>query len=438
MHPSRARSAIVAIVIGAALSGAGRAARAQQPAVADTSATNVDEGLAVPLGIPVARGGSGTSWLPDASSHSAVIKRQGDWELALHGSVYLDYMAVSGTRGAGQLNSVNWVMLGAAHELGGGLLRLRTMLSAEALTIQEPGYPQLLQVATAYQGQTVSDREPPEAPVMELAALYERAVGSDAGLSLYLAPVGEPSLGPVSYLHRPAAAFDPIAPLGHFLQDLSHVSDGVITAGAFTRRLKVEGSVFNSAHPDPSTGYAYSFHLNGYSGRLFWNPVDSWSVSAWAGHLAASTGAHSHDATTRFGASALYAGDPTERNAWTASFVWGAEVPATGGRMINSVLAESSMGIDSTIVVFGRGEWVQRTPAQLALIGAVPPVSDVGALTLGVARRLRRFGAFAVWAGAGGTLTVVSADLEPFYGGQYLLGGLAYLRLGVAGGHSGE
>src|SRR2546430_14702294 len=76
---------------------------------------------------------------------------------------------------------------------------------------------ELLQVAEPYQGATVTDRQHPHDLVSELAVVYERPVGA-AGLSLYLAPVGEPGLGPVAYMHRPSAAYDPVAPLGHHAQ----------------------------------------------------------------------------------------------------------------------------------------------------------------------------------------------------------------------------
>ena len=260
------------------------------------------------------------------------------------------------------------------------------------------------------------------------------AVASDLAFSAYVAPVGEPALGPVPYLHRPAAAADPIAPLSHFFQDVTHVSYGVLTAGVFSRRWKLEGSLFNSAHPDPNTGYAYDVQLNGYSGRLGWNPGNSWSVSAWAGHLAASTGAHSHDATTRVGASALYASPDSARGAWSTSVVWGADIPVTTGRALNSVLVESSVDFGAN-TFFARGEWVQRTPAQLALIGAVPPVSDVGALTVGGARRIFTIGWFVTSVGAAGTLTIVSSDLEPFYGGQFLASGLLYVKVALNRSH---
>lgn len=381
-----------------------------------------------PLGIPVGRVGSGTAWLPDAAGHQGVMLAHGAWDVSVHGSVVFYYDAQSGIRSAGQLGSLNWLMLEALRPLGAGLLRLRTMVSAEALTVSEPGYPQLLQVASAYAGQTVTDREHPEAPVMETAALYEHAVGPVVGLSAYLAAVGEPALGPVSYPHRPSAAVDPLAPLGHAIQDVTHTTYGVGTIGLFSRALKLEASVFNGAHPDPSAGFAYHVRLDSYSARLTWNPAATWSLSAWGGHLAAGSGAHAHDATTRVGLSALYSKARSKGGAWSTALIWAADIPVTTRRPVHTLLVESSVAIDRN-TLFGRGEYVQRTAADLALIGSVPPVLDIGAASVGYARRLFELGDFAAWTGARGTMSVVPAELAPFYGRRLPLGGLLYVNL---------
>src|SRR3989454_6453386 len=85
---------------------------------------------------------------------------------------------------------------------------------------------------------------------MELAALYERPVGRNLGLSVYLAPVGEPAVGPVAFPHRPSAADDPLAPISHHWQDGTHITFGVVTAGGFTRAAKPEGSWVNGRAAD--------------------------------------------------------------------------------------------------------------------------------------------------------------------------------------------
>ena len=245
-------------------------------------------------GVSLTRMSSGTAWLPDAARLRAYHATLGAWAVMLHGAVFLQYDRQSGTRAAEQLGSINWLMAVATRPVGRGAVRVRAMVSAEPWTVTGRGYPELLQVAEPYLGTTVTDRQHPHDLVSELAVLYERPLGG-AGASLYLAPVGEPALGPVAYMHRPSAAYDPVAPLGHHAQDFTHISDGVATLGVFTRRVKLEGSVFNGAHPDEVRTDLDPVRLDAYGGRLSFNPSAGSSLAAWFGHIPATGGAHAHD-----------------------------------------------------------------------------------------------------------------------------------------------
>ncbi|HEV2641193.1 MAG TPA: hypothetical protein VGT98_00725, partial [Candidatus Elarobacter sp.] len=222
-----------------------------------------------PLGIPMARMGSGTSWLPDATAMHASHAMLGTWELMLHGVAFLQYDDQGGKRGDRQLGSTNWGMLMAGRDLAGGRLNLRGMVSAEPFTVGSRGYPLLLQSGEAYRGQPLHDRQHPHDLFMEIAALYDHAIGNDLAVSLYAAPVGEPAIGPVAFPHRASASSDPLAPLGHHWQDATHVSFGVITTGLYTRTVKLEGSIFNGREPDAiRTNFDYKGRsLDSYAGR---------------------------------------------------------------------------------------------------------------------------------------------------------------------------
>ncbi len=163
------------------------------------------------MGVPLARTGSGTAWLPDAARTPGYHGSVGRWTLMVHGSVFLQYDRQLGTRADDQLGSVNWVMLTAARPAAGGMLRLRTMVSAEPWTLTARGYPELLQVAEPYRGGILTDRQHPHELISELSVGFEHPVGSRVGASLYAAPVGEPALGPVAYLHRPAGRLRRVA-----------------------------------------------------------------------------------------------------------------------------------------------------------------------------------------------------------------------------------
>ena len=124
-----------------------------------------------PLGIPMERTGSGTSWLPDDSPMHAYHRMSGAWELMLHGVAFAMYDKQGSRRGDEQFSSVNWGMLMATRELGGGRLQLRGMLSAEPWTVGGRGYPLLLQTGETFQGEPPHDRQPPHDLFMELAGL---------------------------------------------------------------------------------------------------------------------------------------------------------------------------------------------------------------------------------------------------------------------------
>lgn len=177
-----------------------------------------------PFGIPMTRMGSGTAWLPDASAMRAWHVWTGGWMLMVHGDAFLQFDHQGGPRGDDQLGSINWGMLMAMKERAGGTVHLHGMASAEPLTIGARGYPLLLQTGEAYRGAPLHDRQHPHDLFMELSAMYERPLSRNLGFMVYAAPVGEPGIGPVAYMHRPSALNDPFAPLAHHWTDATHIT----------------------------------------------------------------------------------------------------------------------------------------------------------------------------------------------------------------------
>src|ERR1700730_15027855 len=92
-----------------------------------------------PLGIPMDRMGSGTTWIPDAVSLPSRHATFGSWDVMLHGFVFAQYdkqgQGSNNPRGAEQWGSLNWAMLMAARDAAGGRLQFRTMLSLDALGV---------------------------------------------------------------------------------------------------------------------------------------------------------------------------------------------------------------------------------------------------------------------------------------------------------------
>jgi hypothetical protein len=400
-----------------------------------------DMTMAGPLGIPMQRVGSGTSWLPDASPMHAYHAATGPWTLMAHGVVVGMYDKQSGPRGNDQLSSVNWGMLMLAHQTGASRVQLRGMMSAEPWTVSDGGYPLLLQTGETYKGQPLRDRQHPHDLFMELAAVYEHAVTSSVGYSLYAAPVGEPASGPVAFPHRPSAMLDPLAPLGHHWQDATHISFGVVTAGLFTKSVRLEGSVFNGREPDEKrTDFDYTNgSLDSYAGRLTWNPSPNWSLSGSFAFLQSPEQLEPNGTVKRVSASVLSAHSfGPSVDLWSA-FVMGANKHDDADHFEPSYLAEATLQLGGVHSLFGRAEYVQKSATDLVL-GASGPTGEfnVSSLPGGYLFEMSKTSLVRFGIGGRASVSFVPPKLEPFYGSRTPTGFAVYVRLAphrMSGGH---
>ena len=391
------------------------------------------------LDIPMERMGSGTSWLPDAVGLPSRHVPAKGWDVMLHGFVFGQYDTQGGPRGDHQLGSLNWGMLMVSRHLGGGMFQARTMLSLDAATVGNRGYPLLLQSGEAYRGEPLHDRQHPHDFFMELGALYERQFTPNVAWSLYAAPSGEPALGPVAFMHRPSGMDIPTANISHHWQDATHISFGVLTGGVFTRRMKLEGSVFNGREPDEHRWNFDPIRLDSYSGRLTVNPTANWSLTGGYGYLKSPEGLHPEEPMHRLTASALHGTRLGTDGQWSSAFIWGMN-KHPGQDATNGVLAESEAILDAHNTLFGRAEYVQKSAEDVVLdtpLGVAPggvvfnsgEVFDVGALTLGYIRDLGRWKWATLGVGAQGTINLVPGALKGAYGSRTPLGGLLFVRL---------
>jgi len=387
------------------------------------------------LGIPMSRDGSGTSWLPDASPMLANHFAAGAWDFMFHyrAFVYYDRQndADLARRGDDQFGSVNWAMLMAGRDLARGRLELRGMMSAEPWTIGAKGYPLLLQSGESYHGQPLHDRQHPHDLFMELAAIYAHPLGNDLAIQAYLAPVGEPATGPVAFPHRPSASGDPFAPLGHHWQDATHISYGVITAGLFSRSWKLETSIFNGREPDQDrTNFDYKGRsLDSYSARFTANPANTWSLSASYAYLKSPEALEPSVSEQRITASALNTRPIWSQGEWASALIYGANKASHTGRWSNSLLAESNLAFDAWNSVFARVEYVDKTAADLDIVGRPANARfDVGSLAIGYVREITRYPGGSLGLGGRLAMDVVPASLEAAYGSRTPTGFAVYLR----------
>ena len=392
------------------------------------------------LGIPMDRMGSGTTWIPDVVSlPSRHIPAKG-WDVMLHGFVFGQYDDQGGPRGDRQAGSLNWGMLMVSRDVAGGMFQARTMLSLDPATVGNSGYPLLLQSGESYRGQPLHDRQHPHDFIMELAALYERAIARDVALSLYVAPSGEPALGPVAFMHRTSAMDIPTANITHHWQDATHISFGVVTGGIFTRHVKLEGSVFNGREPDEHRWDIDPIRLDSYSGRLTVNPTEHWSMSAGYGWLKSPEALHPDESLHRVTASLLHGTKLGADGQWSSALIWGANKLSGRRDMTHGLLGETEAVLDVRNTVFARAEYVQKSAEDLVLDDAsvLPPgtpvfdanhVFEVGALAAGYIREIGRWRWATIGLGAEGTINVVPGSLANVYGSRTPLGGMVFVRL---------
>jgi hypothetical protein len=383
------------------------------------------------LGEPRTREGSGTAWLPDASRMYALHGLAGEWELMLHGTLYVHYLDDGGDRGREQFGATNWIMGMARRKLGGGDLTLRTMLSADPVTATGCGYPDLLATGEFCEGEPLHDRQHPHDVFMELAGVYERALTGNVALQIYGGPAGEPALGPVAFPHRISSFPNPIAPISHHWLDSTHIAFGVATAGIYGRQWKAEASLFNGREPDEER---YNIDLDGldsYSGRLWLLPTERWALQVSAAKL---TEAEIHEIggptfdVTRVTASATYHRPLADEGIWASTIAWGQN--REEGEATDAFLAETNLNLADRDLLYGRLEVVEKTGGDLVLPEELEQQSfTVAKLGLGYVRQLAPLAGLVPGLGAGVTISRVPDDLEPFYGTRNPVGLQLFFRV---------
>jgi hypothetical protein len=381
------------------------------------------------LGIARSRMGSGTSWLPDSSPMYSGMTSAARWGFMFHGNVFAGQDWFSSDRGSQRFISVNSVMAMAWHPLASGEFMARVMLSVEPAAVGKRGYPLILQTGETANGEPLHDRQHPHDLFMELAVLYSLPISDGLALQLYVAPAGEPALGPTAYPHRISSISDPFAPIGHHWQDSTHIAFGVLTFGVFTRQLKLEGSWFNGREPDEDRWDLDLRAPDSYSVRLTWNPSESWSLQGSYGYLPSPEPDHTSISLQRTTTSASYNARTGMEGNWASTFVFGLNVESEGPAT-PSFLLETNWNLDGHHVLYGRAEYVRKTGHDLVLGEELDTTAfDLGAVGLGYVYYLGPVAALSPGIGVRGTLGLVEGALDGAYGTQFPLGGMLFLQL---------
>jgi len=411
--------------IAAALSVASGAAWPQEHV--HQAATTTDEhaghaaGASMSAGLgnyAMTREGSGTAWQPESSPSQARHRQTDNWELmtgAFVTAVHTD--STDSLRGDRDDFAQSMAMLMAQRPIGAGMLGLRGMISLDPELVGDDGYPLLFQTGETADGATLLiDRQHPHDFFMELAATYSRPIGDDASAFVYGGLVGEPALGPVTFMHRASGMVNPEAPLSHHWLDSTHISFGVLTGGIVLGDIKLEASAFNGREPDENRYDIEIDSLDSWSLRATWNPTGNWSSQLSFGSLEEPE--------------ALEPGIDIDRTTFSTTYHlplaagWWQTTVAVGrnekqpGESTDAWLLESALNFGNSTTVFARAESVDKD--ELFLEG--DPLHDqtfrVQKLGVGASRDFGMLWGGTFSAGLVYNWHFLPQTLEPSYGGD--------------------
>jgi hypothetical protein len=182
--------------------------------------------------------------------------------------------------------------------------------------------------------------------------------GPHRGIDPAGAPVGEPALGPVAFMHRRSAAEIPIAPLSHHTLDSTHIAMGVISAGVDSGPWMIETSVFNGREPDENRWDFDPARLDSWAARFSFNPTLQTSLQLSRGYLKSPEATEPGTDILRSTVSLMY---HTSYRAFMqeTTIAWGQN--DTGpGQPRDGFLVEAALRFTAAHTLFARGERVQK------------------------------------------------------------------------------
>src|SRR3954468_20065442 len=208
------------------------------------------------------------------------------WTFMQDGVVFGMYNDQGSARGEREFKLPNWWMGMGQHPLAKGTLTINLMLSLDPATVGDEGYSHIFQVGETFQGNALIDRQHPHDFLMQLFAVWRRPLARGFALTLAGAPVGEPALGPVAFMHRGSAVENPMSPLGHHTFDSTHIAMGVLTGAIDKGPWQVESSVFHGAEPDEQRWDLMDpGALDSWSIRGWYRPSSEWTFQIPSGFL---------------------------------------------------------------------------------------------------------------------------------------------------------
>ncbi len=376
---------------------------------------------------------SGTSVNAAAWPMPMLTTHFGSWNTMFMGTGFLVDTQQTGPRGGDKLYSPNWFMASAEHRVGErGAFQVDLMLSLEPATITGERYPLLFQTGETAYGKPIVDGQHPHTFIMSLGVHYAYQLTEDTTVSIYVAPVGDPALGPVAFPHRASAMELPEAPISHHWQDSTHISDEVVTVGIEHKKVRLEASGFYGSEPGENRWTVQAGPINSWASRLWFFPTKHWAAQVSAGRITHPEALEPGD-QVRATASLQYV-RPMPGGSWASTFVWGRNHSTAALHNLNSYLAESVIPISRKNFITGRAELVDKDE----LFNGEPDIEQhldplygstfrIGAYTLGYTRDVTTFRFVETGVGANFTTYSLPAAIKPYYG-SHPIGGNIFIR----------
>ena len=230
----------------------------------------------------------------------------------------------------------------AERELGPGQLTLRGMFSLEPATVTSERYPLLFQQGETAYGIPIADGQHPHDFFMELAALYDLQLGKNQLLSFYVAPMGDPAIGPTAYPHRASASENPVGTLGHHQEDSTHIANDVVTVGYTKDFVRAEASGFHGREPDEHRWNIDQGKIDSWSTRLTVQPGQNWSGQFSYARIKSPEALFPDEDQARTTASVMY-NRPVAHGNWASTLLWGRTRSLADDSKENSYLLESTL-----------------------------------------------------------------------------------------------
>jgi hypothetical protein len=361
------------------------------------------------------------------AQHQHATPSTSSWHVMQDAVAFFIYNNQGGPRGGEDAGSQNWWMGMAQRPAGSGTLQFNLMLSLDPWTIGNDGYREIFQAGETLNNLPLIDRQHPHDFLMQAAVVWRTPIGGGYRLTLAGAPVGEPALGPVAFMHRASAAENPTAPLGHHTFDATHIAMGVLTAGVDRGPWTIESSIFRGREPDEQRWDLMDpGPLDSWSVRGWFRPNDQWTFQLSHGFLnepeplepgdvrrttLSAAWSRSHASGTT--ATTVLLGRNDKESAGYTAFL--AESTHTFGK--NALYGRlEALQVETDLLRFGTHTQGGHTHGDEGESGGFANL--VSALTLGGTRTISRWSGWDFGAGADVTFYAVPEILKPTHGNE--------------------